>query len=133
MADTTLLELADRCEAASGPDRGLDEAIYGALVTVRTEGPASHPHVWHSFLGKPRATDAPTPWFTASIDAALTLKPEGWRVSALTENETGWWCGLCPLGDTPDTAWSGGWGPTPNAALAVCAAALRARATQDAP
>lgn len=58
-----LLDLAERCEKAEGPDRALDLAIWNASGTRYNTG----------------AYEAPCcPHFTASIDAALTLVPEGW-------------------------------------------------------
>lgn len=62
-----LTDLIARVESASGPDRELDEAIRTAL-------------------GYP-----PKPWnCTGSIDAALTLLPEGWHVNLLSQNYKGW-------------------------------------------
>jgi hypothetical protein len=58
---TTLLALAERCEQAAGPDAGLDLAIWTSLLDT----PSFRP---------------PLPWrtdYTASLDAALTLVPEG--------------------------------------------------------
>lgn len=68
------LELALRCEEATGPDRALDAEI-APLVGLRVvdEG---HPlgrccyDIHHNSVLLPR--------FTASIDAAMTLVPLGW-------------------------------------------------------
>jgi hypothetical protein len=64
-----LLELADRCEAATGPDRALDREIartvlYWTKREIETEA--------NSILQ-----------FTASLDAAMTLVPEGYHPSWL--------------------------------------------------
>jgi hypothetical protein len=84
----TLLELADRVEAATGPDRELD-----AEIAVTALG---------FFVADPRYPGAPTAYgyvdedgsrvepghggkqlirqFTSSLDAAMTLVPVGWSV-----------------------------------------------------
>src|SRR5688500_8077881 len=53
-----LLELAECCERATGPDSELDAAIHHAVPMG-------------VFVSD----------FTASLDAAMTLVPEGWRVT----------------------------------------------------
>lgn len=104
-----LLALATRCEAASGHDLKLDFAIGEALdIPQPLEG---------------------GPDFTASLDAALSLVPNGWTGSiAAPAGPFDCWAefhdrdeqhplckhGICQEGQTP--------------ALATCAAALRARA-----
>jgi len=112
----TLLALAERVEALDGPNRNLDADI------MRATG-----------LGGLKADYAPHP-YTASIDAALTLVPEGWAVER-------WqiWPGEPSTLDLLETKRSGdqwvrdGWQGKVDAcaatpALALCAAALRARA-----
>jgi hypothetical protein len=110
---SALLQLAERCEKAAGPDRKLDVAIYKAIPELLLEVPA----------------------YTASLDAAMQLVPEDFR----------WWfsCGnIRPTGEPPEVQqafakvwqsttaehdlWRGDGATTP--ALALCAAALRARA-----
>jgi hypothetical protein len=139
MNGTKLLELAERCEAAEGPDRELD-CLIAAALELRPEGmdisaadslriwglhefarhSESHQNVWSRCL----------PRYTASIDAALTLVPEGMWVACLTQDDTGWWAGLCRPGERQKD-WLAGWGPTPSAALALTAAALRALASTE--
>ena len=129
-----LIELAKRCEAATGPDRELDGAIdrlfhrrpvngdydedegciwrecdgYSGLC-VRSDGFARN-----SFCAKD---------YTASLDAAMTLVPEGFD----------WIIGRTNGGLTIHAEVGGRgdefqrFGETP--ALALCAAALRARAS----
>ena len=58
-------ELIARLEAATGPDRELDAAIAGTDAATAQ---------WHS--------EDETPFYTASIDAALTLVPVGWSYEA---------------------------------------------------
>jgi hypothetical protein len=103
-------ELAERCEQATGPDRELDAAILAAV----NDG---HGHVTFE-----------TPRYTASLDAAMTLVPEGAQVllsSINPEKEAvdGRWHSIA--GD-PEATEDTSSGVTP--ALALCAAALRARA-----
>jgi hypothetical protein len=92
----TLLTLAERCEQTAGSDAGLDLAIWTTLLDT----PGFQP---------------PSPWrtdYTASLDAAVTLVPEG--------------CGWMVMNNAAKV------GPLPSRAstpaLALCSAALRARA-----
>jgi hypothetical protein len=124
MAD--LLQLAKRIEAATGHDRKLDGEIAKALGLPH--GPDSG---WcNNHSGDYWTVDECAKYFTASLDAAMTLVPEGYQFG----------CGSFgnPEGDGP-WAWCEpkerltddfpyGKGATP--ALALCAAALRARAAQ---
>lgn len=85
---TDLTELAKRVEAATGPDRELDAEIaiaidlklphddYGARDAARRGGAARlaemgecHQNVWRTYL----------PRYTASLDSAMTLVPEGYE------------------------------------------------------
>jgi hypothetical protein len=61
MNKSALLELASRCEAATGPDRNIDEAISGIVLLPNG----------YSFPGC-------APAYTKSLDAAMLLVPEGW-------------------------------------------------------
>ena len=131
----TLLALADRVEKASGPDRELDAAVCVAALGMFEEGGSV------GFTG--RGDMRPPPNFTASIDAALSLVPDGWRVNSADWSIPGryrWMLkGPC-LKRVPND--DGGWDAgddwyvgaasrgTP--ALALTAAALRALA-QEAP
>jgi hypothetical protein len=122
----TLIKLAERCEAATGPDRELDLAIarlFDVTVWLRNDDDTANYETTH--------------WrYTASIDAALTLVPEG----------CGWVAGYGqvrsdePLGgaqitrhakfagyDVANDVIAEAEAATP--ALALCAAALRARTT----
>ena len=84
MAD--LLELAEQVATADGPDRELDAEIALALGIVRErEGNQFYGHRDHSVMVMERGYydhvgSAPElPAYTASIDAALTLVPEGYE------------------------------------------------------
>lgn len=136
----TLLELAERCEKATGPDRELDAAI---IVACQHDLPAPMGECSAS-LRLPHKDDrceAGTYWLvqrsgmslrtarsvTASLDAAMTLVPEGmilrqYRASRFVKHE-------CEVGI--DYA-HGGWGGHSDYsfALALTAAALKARAQE---
>lgn len=133
----TLLALADRVEAADGPDRELDVEIFRAIGHEVEWRPVNYimelrpiinwkaPHVYAGMK-------EPCPEPTASLDAALSLVPEG----AGVEVHRYW------TAEHDDAVWSAAviWGmgsveqslDRPSAALALCAAALRALA-QEAP
>ena len=128
------MKLSDQVEAATGADRELDARV--AVATGWTDSAGKQwgvtaPHwynqdrrcitelVW-SYAGQ----GAYLPAFTASIDAALTLVPEGWQMiygqdvpersfRRLSLNKGGFSPYFQGLAATP--------------ALALCAAALRAR------
>jgi hypothetical protein len=111
---TALADLAARCEKATGPDRELDAEIYVALDANRENRDA---------LAINGAVGSWVPDFTASLDAAMTLVPEGWywqvgqgnhAWAAVYENPIPPAMRVDPIAATP--------------ALALCAAALRARA-----
>ena len=124
---TNLTELADRVEALTGPCRKVDLAIV-AIVKAGMRSP------W--FIAPPS--------FTGSLDAAMALVPEGWAVEQLSmwpahpdgDELSQSRCNLLQL---QFGSWRNGQRPysyggstqvksratTP--ALALCAAALRAR------
>lgn len=117
-----LLELAERCEAATEGGFDLNKEILKALgYTWRGMGYWFHDDS-HQWLGCTQ--------FTLSIDAALTLVPEGlWheikgprRYLNIPSPVPNYWSAhLSAFDHTGDRM---GWGATP--ALAICAAALRA-------
>jgi hypothetical protein len=135
-----LLDLAERCEAATGPDRDIDGWIAVAVdpdrQTIVGEKPGRFPRdpiygpaseVMEKIGGRDGADYLCAPAYTASIDAAMSLVPEGWRFEVTT---TGFKPGasiVSPKGTF--TNGGGAYAATP--ALALCAAALRARASQD--
>jgi hypothetical protein len=117
-----LLSLAERVEVASGADRELDRAVMKLLNL-----PPDYSADWG-----PRDNCKPAPFeYTASIDAAMTLVPEGigdeitamWSVEAWASN------GVYPE-HVRATAWVWGaprvYAATP--ALALLGACLRAHA-----
>lgn len=139
---TLLLELADRCEASDGPDRALDTAIAVAIDYRWPEWEegdllisamaAKHGLEWA--VQRVTASNASIwrnlPACTASVDAAMTLVPEGWRVAALSENDgRRWSCELYPRHDTRNTQARAFAMFAPRALTAAC---LRARAAEGA-
>jgi hypothetical protein len=138
---TLLHELATRCERATGPDRELDALIRCEVfapigATVRLSPINGAWCIYEiGYGGKERAweprglsQEQRLGAFTASLDAAMTLVPEGWRLVVDTATEEGvtlvdlW---ALPVA-TPKPERRHSKAATP--ALAVCAAAIRARA-----
>jgi hypothetical protein len=129
-----LLELAERCEAATGPDRELSAKIALAVHDWLHEVEGNKPLNCRvrNKLGSPvyiGGETGRTMDYTASLDAAMTLAPEGWtdvrqhqhrmtdgsvRCYAELEVEEG--DALMPYEGKAKTP-----------ALALCAAALRSR------
>lgn len=130
-AMSALLQLADRCERAAGSDCGLDEMIFARIAGW------SYPLVGAAVYD---CGEKGHPAFTSSLDAAMRLVPEGLRLM-LTEwddekhlRPRGPWQAVLsrPGCDTSFDAMKGyrcEHAATP--ALALCAAALRARAAQE--
>lgn len=131
-----LNELADRLEAATGPDRELDKEMHKLFCEVPELAPKNHSYGWREEktywwcdIGEdqrtPRKTITPKR-YTSSIDAAMTLVPDGWEtaiylggVNANVQMETEEMrqkMGFFPIDATAVTP-----------ALAICVAALRAR------
>ena len=126
-SEHSLIELAERVEKAEGPDRRLDAEIavaidlqayegYGVRDAVRIGGlqclvemAECRQNIWSSAL----------PLYTASLDAAMTLKAEGRVILNLAEDgiSTAIVDGTQAHGGSP--------------ALALTAAALRARAATE--
>lgn len=109
---SALIELAERVEALTVPDREVDALMQRAL------GDGSRYH-WFADMNGAWVTDANAPRYTASLDAAMTLVPEGayWAVKHYPNAK----CAADVFGTRQ------GYAATP--AVALCAAALRARAT----
>jgi hypothetical protein len=123
MTTDAMFKLAERCEQAMGPDHQLDADI------AATQG-------WSNFslkdrrgaLGRPPVRTGKTlmlEWvrrYTASLDAAMTLVPEGWYWQVGQGNHA--WAAAYENPIPPSTRVDS-IAATP--ALALCAAALRAR------
>lgn len=78
MTKDELLALADKVEALEGPSRGVDCWIENHLGLARFD---YTPIPWG--IGTSERVE-PKP-FTASLDAAMTLVPEGWLLATLNE------------------------------------------------
>lgn len=124
-------ELADRVERADGPSRELDVEIALAIGwRLDQSGPND---LWRE---PGRADWVELPEFTASLDAALTLVPEGWKFHLTTEHTAV--AKAAAHADVMDRDWpdpQAGYGIVTEAhaatpALALAAAALRARARE---
>lgn len=107
-------DLIARLEAASGPDRGLD----GDVAVACGEYSERHGLPNGGWVSRgPHHAVVAAPSYTASIDCALTLVPEGWNHLTFEHIEDTWGCFL----DADDTN-----AATP--AIALVIAALKARA-----
>lgn len=111
---TDYTDIIARLEKATGPDRELDLEIGRALPG---------PHPFSLSTAQQRGGKPPVPEFTASIDAALMLMPEGanWSLNSKSEARVG--------GPRLDFVIKGGSHVVP--AIALCIAALKARAAQS--
>ncbi len=115
-----MTDLVARIEAATGPDRDIDREI-APLVGIRVvdEG---HP-IGVCYYDQNGAF-VPLPRFTASIDTALTLVPEGWTGIIPVRGGRGEDAWLWPENGTMNKGYRVT-AATP--ALALCSAALKAR------
>lgn len=132
-----LLKLAERVEALSGPDRGVDVEIFrviGAPAPFQFMNKLialEYNDIEQAYFA--RVTDdmqvryAP-PAYTASLDAAMTLVPKGWAWSVLDRRTTGYSKPNGQCWTKEDRSTLHGDAATP--ALALCAAALRALAKE---
>jgi len=123
-----LLELAARCEAGTGPDRELDCRIWWVLdgLSISFEDTVAIVADLHAWLA---------PYYTASLDAAMALVPEGhtiqmsdWDAEILRERGP-WQAIVLPFrarGSLTDYTFTNRCDHAATAPLALCAAALRA-------
>lgn len=132
-----LLALAARCEAATGPDRELDAdiACHAPICQadyVLSAHPSAKPGRVTRYFDDGGHGTFVCQNYTASLDAAMTLVREGWLLDQLLERNTvdsanwRWKAGLWRADS--DVIVAGKSPATP--ALALCAAALRAKAAQ---
>lgn len=129
----TLTELAERCEAATGHDQALDMVI-ASLCHEHGEGLShwSYDQWAEQIEVNPFTTWVPA--YTASVDAALTLVPEGWWIQFLGQclldnGHSGWRARIETQADQVEAPQNSlGLFYAKTAALAICDAALRARA-----
>ena len=134
-------DLIARLEAATGPCRGLDadiELASGNWTAHRYEAWSRYQECGEA-CNPPIAVPCPPNRYTASIDAALTLVPEGW---AFRLKQTTRYDQTCWTGDGQQPAWTVSLMPDDNKAdnfmfyehggaatpaLAIVIAALKAR------
>lgn len=125
-------DLITRLEAATEGSRELDAEIavrikyptYRYPDPVSNCAPSSWVEAWDRLTGW--SVGDPLPRYTRSIDAAMTLVPEGWRVHRMQESDDGRWSAFVVrkhgLGGISGDEWAE-W-PTP--AIALTIAALKA-------
>lgn len=141
MRPAVLIAVAKRCECEA-PSRDLDEAV-ALAIELRPSGKSVG--LLDSFLAHEHKYDFQTAWiahapwrdqwpipaFTTSLDAAVTLVPETWTAWELRSHaaKTRFSSDLSRLTecDASQEDWAHGRGAT--AALALCVASLRARAS----
>jgi hypothetical protein len=126
-----LLKLAERCEAATGHDRELDVEL--AVVAGLIRDPEFERGYFYGAGNNcdyvlergdyDHGNNAPElPYYTASLDAAMTLVPDGAKVTTQTFGGPG------PMALVePNERFASG----STLALALCAAALKARASMS--
>lgn len=137
MSDTNLIALAEKVESLTGPCRETDGLIARAAGFEVLPHPQTADPMYRHYGGM---LMNPVPAFTASLDAAMTLVPEGlrlmlseWDDEAHLRAKGAWQSVLSKPGcDASFDAMRGyrcDHAATP--ALALTAAALRARAAMD--
>jgi hypothetical protein len=147
-----LLKLAERCETATGPDRELDALIWCALngkkyighhqayAAYRSHSPETQveftePPKRERLVSTGKALPHAQP-VTASLDAAMTLVPEGahgshWGINS-SDRRNGTAIAYVTLYDLPSgDEQSPATCEAATPALALCAAALKARASMS--
>lgn len=114
-------ELIERLEKATGPDRVLDVAIFAVVSPAYGIMPELIPVGRSADMTKEVWARQVSPAYTSSIDAALTLMPEGWtRAVDATDPESGIDVDLFPQAGMVR-------GSHHSEAIATCIAALKAR------
>lgn len=124
MPTTTHDEIIERLQAAPEGSRELDADINLALATDPTK-PHTGPGYYYDDAAQPGTGHRMQP-YTTSLDAALTLVPEGWEfyVDSGTHNPSAG-CHACVY--NPKEIMHGGAVDLATPALAICIAALTAR------
>jgi hypothetical protein len=133
---TTLLALAERCEQAAGPDRALDAeilcAIHGFTIHKDSNPANGYFAFWEGEPEKSRCVNSSS-WdrLTGSLDAAVTLVPEGYYWQAANgkrRHSEPQACADLFVAHGPNRGDMSFTADAATPALALCAAALRARA-----
>jgi len=125
------LELITRLEKATGPDRGLDCRIAHAVKPIQFDDTYG-PETWDDQQWRMAAGIYQIPLYTKSIDAALTLVPDGWTWECTEFDKAKYRAtlsfkgnGAAPERTVDSCDVDGKDAPTP--AIALCIAALKAR------
>jgi len=124
-----LRALAERCERAQGPDRELDAEIAEARGAVPAGAFRMYGFPEKAVWGLDAYNTWKAPAYTASLDDALTLVPEGWHVGLWVDPDG---TARVRMGNGERVIYAGS--PQANCAtpaLALCAASLRARAGNE--
>lgn len=119
-------ELIAALEKATGPDRELgNEVLFACGWRMEEDGPRPDPSLYWIAPNGEEFIDGDQPDPTASIDAAMTLVPEGWYcVGVLRDNEGEW----VPRLRQNKRGLLSAHANHPQLSIALCIAALRARA-----
>lgn len=122
-----LQRLVERIEGLVKSDAAVNDDIARALGWTQHSDEADpvytrKPQLWWAEPGEEWSTMTVVPNYTGSVDAALTLVPEGWWAVADT-------LGRASVYQHSSLRSAMGTGPT--AALALASASLRARITQE--
>ena len=131
----TLEVLLARVLEGEGPDRELDAEIALAVGYTREKKGRERIAWWRDPKGQQLGYDGWhnfPPAFTRSLDAAVTLVPEGWGWAVSTTGAEL----PCAYGHPPGNVLTVSWiddTSAATAALAICAFALRARAATAQP
>lgn len=124
MTRAELLALAERVEKAQGADRGLDAAVF--LACGPHAIPWRHAEGGNLYSGGLGTT---APAYTASLDAAASLVPEGCSWGIVSDFfHSG--KPAAKVGKSRSEASENPWHSAATPALALTAAALRARAEE---
>ena len=116
-------DLIARLEAATGASRELDAAIAEAVGYIVRYDKADPRGTTPYYQPVPDYSWRPVPTYTASIDAALTLVPEGWDYTIYSRGEVS-----VHRSKSGTRTFYDAEAATP--ALAICIAALKARGVQ---
>lgn len=122
-----MTELIKRLEAATGPSRELDADIARATGLQVKKGQLGG---W-VYIAEGRTGWELLPYFTESVDAALTLVPEGWSSSLniypVQVKPTPIWKAASHVNPNDGSGRSGYLGDSATPPIALCIAALKAR------
>lgn len=127
----TIAEVIARLERATEGSRELDYAIWDALYPPKIGGGEDLPRDFGFVRGQP-LTDCYAPEYTCSLDAAVSLVPEGWFWRCGRTSHNAGWAYVSKCFDPLPHEEAAFFRPTDTTpALALCIAALRARLAKE--